>query len=377
MSESVLLSLIGSVYDAAGDPQRWPAFLEQFAEAVHGVTTLLFLYDVEGHDGNVAAHARIDPVQLRKYSEHYIHVDQWGIQGARLIRTGNVVTGQMLCPDEILERSEFGNDFLRPLDSFHQFCGFIRKDQSAASIISCLRPKRRGPFGEEELRLLRALMPHLQRALQLHRRLQGLQRQAHSATEGLDRLGVGFLVADSAGRILNMNARAAAILEQNDGLSARTDGLLARRAQENNELRGLVRKASATALGKGLESGGTMTVSRPSGRRAFEVLVTPLRSGALTLVPEQAAAIFVTDPETQPEPNDRFLMKRFGLTRAEARLAVGLMQGKSLQEAAEEFGLSRNTVRAQLQKALSKTGTARQGALISLLWNSLARIQSA
>jgi len=78
----------------------------------------MFLYDVKDHDGNVAATVRLDPEDLRKYGEHYIQVDQWGIQGARLISTGNVVTGQMLCPDRVLEQSEFYNDFLRPMDTF-------------------------------------------------------------------------------------------------------------------------------------------------------------------------------------------------------------------------------------------------------------------
>ena len=104
-SETVLLRLVASIYDAAGDPQLWSVFLEQLAETVGGAATLMFLYDVKGHDGNIAATVRLDPEDLRKYSEHYIQVDQWGIQGAHLIKSGNVVTGQMLCPDQVLGRS--------------------------------------------------------------------------------------------------------------------------------------------------------------------------------------------------------------------------------------------------------------------------------
>jgi DNA-binding CsgD family transcriptional regulator len=91
---------------------------------------------------------------------------------------------------------------------------------------------------------------------------------------------------------------------------------------------------------------------------------------------QQAAAIFVLDPENQPEPNDEVLVRLFGLTPAEARLAILLIHGKSLTQAAEEFGLSRNTIRSQLQKVFYKTGTTRQGELVSLLWNSLARLRT-
>jgi DNA-binding CsgD family transcriptional regulator/PAS domain-containing protein len=378
-SETVLLRLVASIYDAAGDPQLWSVFLEQFAETVGGAATLMFLYDVKGHDGNIAATVRLDPEDLRKYSEHYIQVDQWGIQGAHLIKSGNVVTGQMLCPDQVLERSEFCNDFLRPMDAFHQFCGFIRTEQSVASIISCLRPKRDGPFGEKELRLLRVLMPHLQRAFQFHQRIVALQRNADVATEALDRLAIGFLLVDAAGKILMSNRLATTILQQNDGLAIIGGRLHAAREREANRLRDLIRQAAATGSGLGFESGGMMTVPRPSHRRAFEILVAPLRAGALPLgviPPRQASAIFVLDPENQPEPNDEVLVRLFGLTPAEARLAILLIHGKSLTQAAEEFGLSRNTIRSQLQKVFYKTGTTRQGELVSLLWNSLARLRT-
>jgi DNA-binding CsgD family transcriptional regulator len=377
-SESALLSLIASIYDAAGDPQLWPVFLERFAGTVRGAATLMFLYDVKGRDGNVAATVRLDPEDLRKYGEHYIQVDQWGIQGAHLIATGNVVTGQMLCPDQVLEPSEFYNDFLRPMDAFHQFCGFIRKEQSVASIISCLRPKRAGAFGEEELGVLQVLIPHLQRAFQFHERVVGLQRKADSAAEALDRLGMGFLVVDAAGRILTLNRLAATTLEQNDGLSISRKTLHAGRPKEANRLYyGLILEAAATGSGHGFESGGMMTVPRPSRRRAFEILVTPLRQGALPPVQrQQAAAIFLIDPENQPEPNGQALRRLFGLTPAEARLAKLLIQGKSLTQAAEESCLSRNTVRSQLQRIFDKTGTTRQGELVSLFWKGLARVQT-
>jgi DNA-binding CsgD family transcriptional regulator/PAS domain-containing protein len=320
---------------------------------------------------------RLDPEDLRRYGEHYIQVDQWGIQGAHLITTGNVVTGQMLCPDRVLEHSEFYSDFLRPLDAFHEFCGVIRKERSVASLISSLRSKRAGPFGEEELRLLRALMPHLQRALQLHQRIVGLRREADSAAEALDRLGMGFLVVDNAGRILALNRLATTILGQDDGLAISRGTLHAARPKEANRLRGLILKAAAAGSGHGFEPGGMMTVPRPSERRAFEVLVTPLRPGVLPPIQRQrTAAIFLIDPENQPEPNDQALIRLFGLTAAEGRLAKSLIQGKSLKQAAEEFCLSRNTVRSQLQAVFEKTGTARQGELVSLFWKSLARVQT-
>ncbi len=371
LSETILLDLVGSVYDAATDPGLWPVFLDKFAEAVQSASTQIFLYDVERHGGNLAATTRLDPQLQKEYNEYYIGVDCFGIHGLKLITTGNVATGQMMCPDSILEDSEFYNDFLRRMGTFHQLGGFIYKDRSVASVISTLRPKGAGPFDEGDVQLLRALMPHLQRAVQLHQRIASLENKADSVSEALDRIPIGFLVMDAASKVVVLNHRAQTILNLNDGLSLGRNGLVTPRLEETNHLRGLIQSAIAGSSGKGIGSGGIMTVSRPSLRRSFQVLVTPLRSRASTVWPEKAAAaIFLSDPESQTEPSDKILGRLFGLTPAEARLAAALMKGNSLEQAAGEFHLSRNTVRSQLRKIFDKTDTKRQGELIRLLLSS-------
>jgi DNA-binding CsgD family transcriptional regulator len=61
------------------------------------------------------------------------------------------------------------------------------------------------------------------------------------------------------------------------------------------------------------------------------------------------------------------LTELFALSRAEGRLAALLLEGRSLRQAAEELGVSLNTVRTQLRKLFEKTGSSRQGALIRTL----------
>jgi len=56
-----------------------------------------------------------------------------------------------------------------------------------------------------------------------------------------------------------------------------------------------------------------------------------------------------------------------GLTPAEIRLAAHLVRGGTVSGYAKEHGLSRNTVRNQLQSAYCKTGTHRQAELVALL----------
>ena len=375
-SEEVVLGLIGRIYDAASDPKLWPIFLEDFADIVGGTTTSVIVNDVKNRMGNLAVAVRMDPHWQHKYDEHYVGVDCWGANGMHLT-TGDVVTGQMLCPDSLLQKSEFFNDFLRPMGAMHEFCGVIRKDQSVFTVISSLRPRRSGPFGEDEIRLLKTLMPHLQRAVQLHQRIATLESQAQWASDTFDRLAMGLIILGAGGKILIINQQAANIIKQNDGLKIASDSLSTERHAETKRLQQLIHGAAASASGKSLNSGGAMTISRPSVRRAFEILVVPLRLTTSWKGPDRAsAAVFITDPETQPEAQQAVLSRLYDLTPAEARLAAAMMQGTSLEQIASEFGLARNTVRSQLQKIFQKTSVKRQAELVRLLWNSPARLQS-
>lgn len=379
MSEqSVILDLVGSVYDAASDTSLWSVFLEKFSEAAHSTATSIFFYDQTDREADVFKFVRSDPECWREYSVHYSKTDPWAEGGFnRLgIGSGAVATGEMLCPNEVFKRSEFCNDLLSRYDMYHECCGIIFREPQGASVIASLRPARLGPFGEEQTRLLQLLMPHLQRAVQLHRRIAGLETKAASAADGLDRIPLGFLVIDATGELLLLNRRAEGILSLNDGLTFGRNGLVAVRPEETNRLRRLIQGAISGASGKGLGSGGMMTIPRPSLRRPFQILVTPLRPSTSVLWPEAAAAaLFVSDPESQVEPSDKMIERLFGLTPAEARLAGSLMQGNSLEQSAEEFHLSLNTVRSQLKSVFDKTATRRQGELIRLLWSSPAQIQ--
>ncbi|TRO96309.1 helix-turn-helix transcriptional regulator [Glycocaulis profundi] len=66
----------------------------------------------------------------------------------------------------------------------------------------------------------------------------------------------------------------------------------------------------------------------------------------------------------------REAMEMFGLTPAEARLAVQLAAGNTLAEIAETNGVNISTLRAQLRAVYAKTGTSKQSELVSHIWRA-------
>jgi DNA-binding CsgD family transcriptional regulator len=104
-----------------------------------------------------------------------------------------------------------------------------------------------------------------------------------------------------------------------------------------------------------------------AGKKALQVLVSPLRSERGSLPGGAVVVVFLNDPERQPALPAEVLWTLFGLTGAEARLTGKLMEGYSLSEISELSGLSRETVKSQMSAVFAKTGTRRQGELIRLL----------
>jgi DNA-binding CsgD family transcriptional regulator len=79
------------------------------------------------------------------------------------------------------------------------------------------------------------------------------------------------------------------------------------------------------------------------------------------------ALVVVLDPDARPMPHDEALRVVFGLTSAEARVAVRLGTGESLDEAADSLGIAKETARCHLKQIFDKTGAHRQSELVALL----------
>src|ERR1700731_2874566 len=72
VSDTELLELVTLIYEAAEDQSLWPAFLERFAAAIRSEGTALWIGNTQrNNDTQIAAAARVDPVYLREYEQHY------------------------------------------------------------------------------------------------------------------------------------------------------------------------------------------------------------------------------------------------------------------------------------------------------------------
>jgi DNA-binding CsgD family transcriptional regulator/PAS domain-containing protein len=374
LSQEKVLGLIGRIYDAAADARLWPAFLQDFADAASGTLTAIHFYDRSAPVASFGVFVNLDPAHARQYAQHYHSVDpwieewkkRWNRAGAETIEAGDQVVELAK-----LEKTEFYNDWLSKQNLAHQIGCMLTKTNQRFSAFTCNRPRKAGPFGTAELALLRALFPHLERALMFHRRIAELEGRYHASLDALDCLTTGVVLLDDQGRILTTNREADRLLRQKDGLCASRYTISAANQQDTQQLHGMIAGAAKMARGEGIAAGGFLALPRPSGKRPLSVLVAPLGRHAFAPgIRTPAVVVFVTDPERMPESPPDALSRLYELTAAESRLAELLMQGETVVRAAERLSISHNTARTHLQRIYQKTGTTHQSALVRVLLSS-------
>ncbi|QXX76495.1 hypothetical protein MHY1_p00017 (plasmid) [Methylovirgula sp. HY1] len=79
------------------------------------------------------------------------------------------------------------------------------------------------------------------------------------------------------------------------------------------------------------------------------------------------ALVILIDMATKLRPKTEEIARIFRLTTAEARIAARVATGMTLENAAVELGITKETARNQLKSVFAKTGTHRQSELVALL----------
>jgi DNA-binding CsgD family transcriptional regulator len=188
--------------------------------------------------------------------------------------------------------------------------------------------------------------------------LESAEREAAAAL--LDELPFGILVLDATCHCEYANRTARAALDEGEFLSL--DGEIVRAALERDSQALAALAVQIATLPSALD-GVPLLVGRRTGR-AVRLLALPLhvqgRALLVLLVPDVARARALR----------RLLGSLFGLTAAEADVAVLMLEGMSLDQVAHERRVTLSTARGHWQTAVWKVGVSRE-ALTGILQRAL------
>jgi DNA-binding CsgD family transcriptional regulator len=213
--------------------------------------------------------------------------------------------------------------------------------------------------------LLEHLAPHLVIARRMHLRLRQRRREAEALAAAFDRLALGVVIVNNRQRVSYSNHSAAELLGGPRGFTH--FATLAAEAPDERSLR-FQRLQPETERGE-------FVATHPENGHALHVLATGLRwGGRWTEAARFARAFFFGDPRMGSGTPLRVLRETFDLTPGQGRLAVLLMTGHSVEQAAGMLEISVHTARSVLKQTFEKTGTNRQGALVHLLLSTFGQV---
>jgi len=268
--------------------------------------------------------------------------------------------------------SSYYRECCQPNDIYHVMGADISTAEGGVLRFRITRPQAAPAFDEYNRAVCTRLLPHLRRSLHVHNLLGRSESLGSLYAQAINRLSVAILVLDETGQVLQLNAVAHDLLEQADGLKLVGGRLEATYPSDHRELHKLIRETF-----KAYENGQTppreaLSISRPSGEVNLGVVIKP--------VPVQAWAegkgrptmvVYICDAVGKSQVNYAMARQLFNFTPAETALALELANGLSLEEAAENLNIMRNTARAHLRAIFSKTGVRRQAELVRVMLNSV------
>lgn len=291
-------------------------------------------------------------------------------------RAGSISYTQDLLPGRRLHSEKLYSQFLKPQGLEQASFLYVEHDDRHSITASFMRRSGGGTYGEADKALFSKVMPHLQRSFRLRRHTRGMDLGYMPAWELLDMLPYGVVVFSNKQEVIYLNERAEQMTFANDGLSLHTTHLGAHVNSENKRLRSLLKQSIESSRAPDSPmAGGDMLVSRPSGKRAYSVMVHPLTDSAYCGGEYPAAIVVLQDHHEASQLQLSRMRELYDLTAAESRVAHQVMLGNSLEHCAESLGHSVSTSRNLLKRVFAKTDTGRQNELVSLLLRSPLGLQ--
>jgi DNA-binding CsgD family transcriptional regulator len=356
--------LLDLIYDAATEEELWTTALIQIADMTDSLGG--FVIGVENRARYVPFlfNARMSEESHRTYAER--HIDNPWSAVMNHVLVGKLVQSEEIVSLPDLKRTAFFDEVLRPQSMGHNAMLTLARKDDFYGVFNICRSERQGPFEPDTLRLFTQLYPHLRRSLLLGFRLDGYKALQRAEYQALDRLSVGIALLDRTGRAVFVNAAASA-MSASDGPLRLRNSVLATLSPPHSQRLGKLIDAAVRGVPV-----GTMSIPHPRDGRLFTILVSSVRSRDIDRfsglgMRDVAAMLVIHDPARPMEIPVEWIMDAYGLTVAEARVALCAASGATIPEAAYRLNVSPNTIKTHLRKVFAKTGTSRQSELARLM----------
>lgn len=259
---------------------------------------------------------------------------------------------------EDFERTFFFNEFFRRFGDDTGHClGVTLRTRDGMVSLGLQRALTAPAIDPAAVATLESVRPHLCRMVEGRGLIDTARDAAGDLQAMLDAQATAALLVDKAGVIHFANRAGERLLAAGKGLCSCRGILRAVSAADAASL-----EAALARVGGAAAHGTSLLIEREDELKAYRLVLTPHRTTARGRI-----VVLIEDPASADSGlADRF-REMFRFSRAEADLAIRLLDGQSLIEASQQKGVFEATSRTQLSNMLAKTGMKRQGELLTLL----------
>jgi DNA-binding CsgD family transcriptional regulator len=352
--------LVTAVYDAALDASKWDAAMEMFAaefSPAHDPNACLMWEHPTTHDVRFVGTANIEPVARSLYAAGMAITNPL-TQSLERIQVGEVLDTDQLVSREALKQSFFYENFLRHWD-LERFIGALVDEWAGERLVFFIGGNA-GWDIQPGLRMVKVLVPHIQRAARISLRLGEVDLINAASTAALDRAPSGIMILRSDFDVVGVNEPAMALVEAGviqlrDGRAVFPD------PRTDAELRWLREAPANTTIAIRGRAGSDHTLMLAM-RLPAEVRPVPrgvLEGATIMLLTGSAHAAPLVAPD--------WARAWWGLTETETLIADAVGRGRPVSQIALDRGISENAVRFHLKAIFKKTEVESQAQLAAVL----------
>lgn len=213
-------------------------------------------------------------------------------------------------------------------------------------VCSVARPAGRGDFTAMDAMVMKEQADRLTPVLRILR--ANARRAQAGVVDLLDRIGSPAIFIDLVGRLVTANARAEGMLGAEIGVAGGRITLSDKQAEQH--LKDLLASSPFPTPG----AGKNITVRR-DGARPLVLNAILFAAAAGEALGATGWILIVRDPDAQTPADLTLLSSVFGASRQECQVAALLEADHSLREAADQLGVSLDTIRKHVKSLLRKT----------------------
>lgn len=365
MDPSQAGALIDDVYAASVDPSRWTGVVESLGRALQAEAGLMMIPASFGATpASFASFGIAFSPEVARYYET--------IRGKATLTNAAMATGRApgvftldeLVPETERSHSDFWRRGLAPLGWTDGLIAVLRlpaEEEGPPVILNYFRRQSGEPMRGGPRALLEALFPHLRRAVGITLAVGSGRALARTLDAFIETLGEPCLMIDNWG-VVSARNEAFDRLAGERGEFRLAGGQLT--FADRDDQQRLDRWLTAARAGE--TAPGDFPISVRSGASALFVSLSPMGASEANDMQPRHLVRFVDTGSGVSGNAHRRLRDFFGLTQAEAAVALALGQSQTVDEIAAARGVSVATVRLQIKSALQKTQLHRQGALAAL-----------